>query len=676
VPSVSLPPKSFASLMPNLPPDSPEAFAARVRNALIKSLVIPAAVLVFFAVAPRWLNHRLHDDLNAGIERQSSLSLATKSQREADFAKIDFETVCENPPTGTERLRQKLDAAGITGQFQRLRWGLYLSLLQVGILLGGAFATSLLARRALQSQGDLIASYRWAWRLGTASAIAKVILLIPLLSYGSFELTTLAFGQYFPKLIAVVVIGGCVALWRSFHVLLKRVPLEFQQKMAVSVRRLEAPLLWADVREAAAKIGTTPPDNILVGMDHNFFVTELSIIFSGGRTEGRTLYLSYPLMRQLSVDEVMAIVGHELGHFRGDDTRITREFYPMRRRIHATIHAMAASGWVGWTSLNTLLFFQWSFGRSESATSRQRELEADRIAATLTSPQTMGNALVKTHVFSEAFRLALVAQQGNPFEVPMAGSVRDQLLPKGEYWSQLLEKTTSHPLDTHPPLRVRLDSLGQDATAEAVKAIATRDAEPAFGRWFNGQDASFAGIVAEALTAVNRVRLVHADYATPAGRELLGKQFPEVAWLARRAGLMMKVGLCIVVAATGGFLFAIVDAGWPKAFTACFTILFLLIGLLQYLRHRNGLFVLRPDSLSYAGWRYPVPFSEIGRVYAKAGLGSFNLCLRMKAKGPQIWKNSLCFWLPTWTVVLPVDLIAAPRKEALETIRRYISRQA
>jgi hypothetical protein len=59
------------------------------------------------------------------------------------------------------------------------------------------------------------------------------------------------------------------------------------------------------------------PETVVIGVDPTFFVTEAEVVTLSGRLWGRTLYCSMPLARILTVDELTAIIGHELGHFRG-----------------------------------------------------------------------------------------------------------------------------------------------------------------------------------------------------------------------------------------------------------------------------------------------------------------------------------------------------------------------
>ena len=60
-------------------PDSAQVFAARVRSSLLKGFIFPVAMLIFYALAPVWLNHNLHEAVAADISKASGLSAANKA---------------------------------------------------------------------------------------------------------------------------------------------------------------------------------------------------------------------------------------------------------------------------------------------------------------------------------------------------------------------------------------------------------------------------------------------------------------------------------------------------------------------------------------------------------------------------------------------------------------------
>jgi Zn-dependent protease with chaperone function len=663
------------------PPETaaPETIAANLRRALLKGFAIPAAVLVFFAVAPAWLNQQLHDNIASAIQRSDRLSEAQTTKDIAAYERVDFREARRSDQPELQRMRQSMERNGITGHFQRLYWGRNLSVLLMLVLVGATAAMLLLNRRAQRSRAALISSYRIAWKLSILAALAQVFLLIPLLAYGIYELTTMAVERYFPQLIGAIVIGGLVALWRSAGILLKPLPLEFEEPLSREVTPEEAPELWQAVRDAAARLHTAPPDRILVGMQLNFYVTELAVRHGSGRVEGRTLFLSHPLLTQLSSEEVLAIIGHELGHFIGEDTRLTREFYPLRLKAHATMLTLARSGWVGWTSVHALSLFTWCFGATEQAMSRARELLADRVAADLTSPDVAGRALVKFHVISEAYQLGMAGEgfTDNPFTTPLGGIIRDQLVPNAAFWKRLFETKTPHPLDSHPPLRARLDALGVRTSPEGAMAVAVAETVSAYARWFEGRDALFADVTREAAAAVARVRarltVVKADYDSEAGRKLLDEQFPERRWRVRPSSVWLMSGVWAVIAA-GLLAGAVALADW--VFTpALGAVAALAVGTAVVIvkRFRGGEFVLHADRLTYSGWQRPLRFSDLAGSSARKSNGSLIVTFRLKQPAPPYWRGSLPF--ARRSVSVNLMWVDAKQDEVLRTLHRYLTRE-
>ena len=655
---------------------------ANLRRAFLKGIAIPLIVLLFFAFAPAWLNYRLHSNVAEAINHAPGLTAAAKAERLAAFAKIDFAEVCRAAPPHLQALRADFDQSGVTAHFHRLACSRFLSITLMVVLLAVMAANLLLNRHARRSRDALIWGYRLGWRLSMVAALTKVFLLIPLLAYGTYELTTLAADQYFPKLIVAIVLGGLVALWRSAVILLKEVPLEFEEPMAREIKPAEAPALWQAVRDAAMRLQTAPPDRIVVGMQLNFYVTELDVKLSSGRVEGRTLYLSQPLLKQMAPDEVLAIIGHELGHFIGEDTRITREFYPLRFKANATMLALAQSGWVGWTSVHALDFFNWCFGTTEQAMSRERELQADRTAAVLTSTATAARALVKFQVMSEAIQLGVAGANGqrleNPFEVPLGAFIREQLVPKTEFWQQLFEKKAPHPLDSHPALQVRLDALGERiGPADAIE-LATKETESAYACWLAGRGELFTELAKEVDAAVGKIRsrvdVAQANCETEAGRQLLEKHFPECRWKIRPFFFWLLV-LCWGLVSAGlltGAVFAR-DIVWTPVL-AVGALLAGAANVAMWRRHRNGEFVLRADALNYTGWQRPLPFANVEKMSAVNSNGGITVTFRLKAKQPEIWKYSLLRFQRK-RVSLSLSWIGVKQADVLKTIYRYFARQ-
>jgi Zn-dependent protease with chaperone function len=662
-------------------PVTPVNVRKNLRAALFKSLLVPGLTLVFFICAGPWLNHRVRVAASAAIERDASLSPEQKAQCEANVATRDFQAICLDCPPGFEQQHDYLARAGVVARFERLRWGFWGSLALAVILDLAVWLVFVLNERAKKSPTDLIRSYRLAWGISMAAALTTLFLLIPLLTYAVFEFSVLLTDHFLPKLLLLIVLGGLLALWRCGTILLKKIPLEFKEPMAREVSPEEAPELWAAVRAAAARLQTNPPDRILIGMQLNFYVTELAVRLESGLARGKTLFLSLPLLKQLSEAEVMAIIGHELGHFIGEDTKLTREFFPMRLKAHATLVAMARSGLASWPSFQFLNFFGWCFGETERAASRSRELLADQKAAELTSPRIMAAALVRFQVALEAIQRGLkggLPPSVNPLDVPMRSVVQEKLAGEPAFWEQLFEKKLPHPLDTHPPLQVRLASLGQLITPAEAQAIAMQSEPVAYEKWLASREALFASLNQQAAAVLAKIQsrseLVAADYQTAAGKALLDRQFPEKRWRVKSSSYWVGIiGLGVLA------LFFLAMAVLVPDTTAGVILGVLGVlcaaGAVAVCLNRGGELVLNAEGIRYTGWRRPLRFAEVKNITARRQYANIILVFHWKTKQPPLARFSV-FRFRTPGASLSLGSFEGKPAANAELIFKYCTRQA
>jgi Zn-dependent protease with chaperone function len=277
--------------------------------------------------------------------------------------------------------------------------------------------------------------------------------------------------------IGLGALGGVVVIARNVFSLVRKAQ---TLVIGVSLSRGEAPQLWNRVEQIAERLGALRPQNIVVGLDPNFFVTEATVICLRGTLSGRTLYCSLPLSRILSSGEFSAVIGHELGHFKGLDTKFSESFYPIYRGTASSIASLQETGGEGSTSIALLPaiailgYFLECFSVAESRISRDRELAADQAGASLTDPGTMASALVKVHAFSGLWgglqsAAAEALQEGKAF-VNASKTYAEAVASTAELAALegIAETRLSHPTDSHPPLGVRLGSL--DVTLNQVSA--------------------------------------------------------------------------------------------------------------------------------------------------------------------------------------------------------------
>ncbi|MBI2865206.1 MAG: M48 family metalloprotease [Chloroflexi bacterium] len=229
----------------------------------------------------------------------------------------------------------------------------------------------------------------------------------------------------------------------------------------------------------------------MLGLNPNFFVTEADVTCLNGQLSGRTLYCSLPLCRILTLNELSAIIGHELAHFKGSDTKFSKSFYPIYRGTALSIASLqsAGGGFSGSVALLPALaifgYFLECFSVAESEISRDRELVADREGANISDRASASTAQVKIHAFAglwDGFQSAAVGvlRQGKAFvnaSLAYAQAVSDHANP--EALKGIAETQVSHPTNSHPPLGSRLQSLGCSLEDLAEAALAVNPIQPA-----------------------------------------------------------------------------------------------------------------------------------------------------------------------------------------------------
>jgi Zn-dependent protease with chaperone function len=250
-----------------------------------------------------------------------------------------------------------------------------------------------------------------------------------------------------------------------------------------TVSQSDAPDLWSRVQGIADRLGALHAENVVLGLDPNFFVTEADVVCLSGTCGGRTLYCSLPLMRILSLPEFDGVIGHELGHYKGLDTKFSQQFFPIYRGTANSIATLQETGGEG-SGIIALLpaiavfsYFLESFSVAESRISRARELAADKDGAVVSEVRTIASALIKVHAFSGFWAALQQAaaqslQEGKAFanasktyaEVAAAQA-------KPDVFEGIAETHLTHPTDSHPPLSVRLKSLGSSIDEAGSDAL-------------------------------------------------------------------------------------------------------------------------------------------------------------------------------------------------------------
>ena len=282
-------------------------------------------------------------------------------------------------------------------------------------------------------------------------------------------------------IMVFVAIGGILGVGisvRSGWVAIKKTVV---RSHALTITKDKAPKLFDMVLKLCHEMKASTPNNIIVELGTNFFVTDANVITFDGQYDSRTLCISALLLHVLNTEELKAIIAHELAHFTGDDLVYSRRFYPVYRGTSAAINDMANVGRSGsensgWITL-ALIIPMWIlrsylevFARIERRIGRRRELRADSMGAKVSSKSTMSSALVKVYTYG-----VLWGQHSEEWivEALNEGKVFSNIShlfvqvfnPEESLLKQIAQDSSSrltHPTDTHPSLKDRLTVLGEE----------------------------------------------------------------------------------------------------------------------------------------------------------------------------------------------------------------------
>lgn len=323
------------------------------------------------------------------------------------------------------------------------------------------------------------------------SVVAQAGLLI----YSIYTIEAAAIHRVHGGILAAIGIGALVV---SFQLLKKALGLlnsEPSRVRAKLLSRTEHPALYGLVDRVARKLGAEPPDQIVVGLEPNFFVTSSDTILIGTdnpKLTGRTLFLSLGLMRVMSEPELTAVIGHELGHFRGLDTEYSLRFAPIYARLSGALSSVSPSGEgasaiASLPAVATLSVCLTEFAEAERAVGRERELLADKAGAEAATATDLATALVKVSLYAECWRWLTqkhieLLSEGRYYE-NLAITYRgfcDTVFDDLEWQAAKVsfsEYVQPHPIDTHPPLAQRLLALGV-----AIDGLDATSGKPAEGQ--------------------------------------------------------------------------------------------------------------------------------------------------------------------------------------------------
>lgn len=442
--------------------------------------VVPVFAYLFFWHAQSVFDGQARTAALDSIQKDPELTEERRALLVEYFTKVPFSRhIVRNP-----EIAEHLDP-GLRFNYATFRWMLILS---GGAILSGIAVFVMSGLCVWWSLRSQLAQYRClqiSWYFLRFYGAVQTIILGVLLVGLSYWVTALWFQMYSVKIVAIAGLLACVGVWAVIKAIFATPKHEFVVEGKILDEEAAGPM-WTELREICAKVGTAPPNRIIAGIDDNFFVTENPVTVDGTQYEGKTLFVSLPLLKQLRTEEAASILAHEMAHFSGDDTLYTRKISPLLKQYTHYLNGLYEQPATK-PIFHFMYFFRMLFELSLGKLSREREFRADSIAASVTSPKDCAAALLRTVAYS-TFRRSIEVDLFKQQRVLEVADVSDRI-EQGfvAYASQfgdspeMSQQATAHPFDSHPSISQRLNAYGIQLTpTEAADLLAT----PADGGWY------------------------------------------------------------------------------------------------------------------------------------------------------------------------------------------------
>src|ERR1044071_7137282 len=238
----------------------------------------------------------------------------------------------------------------------------------------------------MRTGGALVvrAVFAIVWMVAFSALAIAVSTALVLLGWG---ILTLLPSVRVGKVMLLMLMAACACVAAAAIVLWSVLPRFDRFKPPGSeIKAGDHPRLFAEIRAVAVATGQRIPDHVYLASDVNAFVTQRGGIMGIGSR--RVMGIGLPLLRTLQVDELRAVLAHEMGHFYAGDTRLGPWIYKTRGGVIRTVVNLARATqsnehWIAWVFVVVQAPFRWfltGFMRVSQAISRAQEFSADALA--------------------------------------------------------------------------------------------------------------------------------------------------------------------------------------------------------------------------------------------------------------------------------------------------------
>lgn len=271
--------------------------------------------------------------------------------------------------------------------------------------------------------------------------------------------------------VGVFALTTLPVFWVTLRTLLTRWPAPAGR----SLTRAEAPVLFDLLDKMRKRLAGPQIHHVLLDDGYNACIAQRPRWGLVGPSVNY-LVLGLPLMFGLGTSEMLAVVGHEYGHLCGGHGRGSAWIYRQRmifEQVAARVAANAEASLWHAAMAKAMQAFAPYFYAYTFVLARQEEYEADRTGAGVTSAQASASGLIRIHLLGDWLRQDFwptLYRQANTRDRPTIlpyQSMATAFRMSHAQWATATRlrdalRQESGVADTHPCLRARLETLGQE----------------------------------------------------------------------------------------------------------------------------------------------------------------------------------------------------------------------
>lgn len=403
---------------------------------------------------------------------------------------------------------------------------------------------------SIRSQRALYLAFLIGWQVLKVASLCQAVAQGVLAVLLSYWLPMLFLRHVDARLVGLTALAAVVAVWVLVRAIFTRVETTPTVE-GIELSEAAAPGFWRHVRGMCAALGTDAPTHIVAGVDDNFFVSENPVRLGDQVLVGRTLFVSFSLLRFLEKREADAVLAHEMAHFSGMDTHFTKKMSPLLARYGAYLNALYRT-LMARPIFYFMLFFWALFQLSLSRMSRLRELRADRISVETTSAAHAARALLKVVAYS-SYRARvehdLFSENERQQELGIASRVSTgfaSYVSSPHLGRDLNGARFPHPFDSHPPLSARLTAINTPILPSGYAPLLR---QPVSESWLD--EIADAEQLEQAMwdTYEQRFRAAHEESlawryrpSTTEQRAIIEKYFPTRTHVTKKGDATLTIG--------------------------------------------------------------------------------------------------------------------------------------